>query len=147
MAVKLEIQVWPQRAEEQNHHYVHQEVKGQNASWNHFLPFNWVDENRDDDNKWEIAEPHHIHDHQTDVEPQCKCAILNEIHLPHFVQNVEEEKQAVGKIEPSSPRLEIILGLSRKGVDLILDLGGGGEYNEDDTLKISSNHTLSFISK
>ena len=97
MAVKLEILVRPLWTEEQHHYEIHQEVKHQDEAGDDPNPLQRIDRTRDDHRQWQKTEPDDQRDDQEAIDPELECRVLDEVHLSEFVEDEDEDQQAIAQ--------------------------------------------------
>lgn len=79
----------------------------------------WVEKKKEDGYQREIAEPHNVAHGQDPVEPESCAADFYQVHLAHFIQEVEQDEEAVGQVESTHPALVAVIEAQGQGVHLL----------------------------
>ena len=86
--LKLEVSVGPEGAEQNHHANVDEQVKGEVHADHDDFPPDRVDCHDQQCEQGEVQEPYGVAHGQDDVKAECSPAVLDEINLPHLVQEV-----------------------------------------------------------
>ena len=81
-----------------------------------------VAEERKEGQKREIAEPDDVADCQDDVKGESTGSVLDLVHLTHLVEDIDQDKEAIGQIKPTSPALVAVVKAERQGKHLLRNL-------------------------
>ena len=95
IAIELEPLVTPARAEYHHHAQIDQVVEYKVESGHRQKTIDWIEQEKQRRDQREITEPYNIAHSQDAIEPECCWAYLDQVHLTHLVEQVDEDEEAV----------------------------------------------------
>lgn len=96
----------------------------------------WVDGEGHEGEKREVTEPDDVSHCQDDVQPEGSWSYLDDVNLPHFVEEVDQNEQTVEKVEAPSPALVAYVEAQVQRVHLLGNLWWYKEANSPSTQKL-----------
>lgn len=120
--VKLEIPVCPARTEKDHHPHIDQKVKYKVDTGHNEKSLDRVDCKSQESEYGEIGEPDDVADGQDDVEKKCSRTVLDEVHLPHLVEEIYQDEDTITQTQPTCPVLVSIAETDGQRIHLLRDL-------------------------
>lgn len=78
-----------------------------------------VEEEEEDGDEREVTEPHDVAYGQDPVQQEGSGTYLNDVHLSHLVEEVEEDEEAIGEVDSTNPALVAVVQAERQRVHLL----------------------------
>ena len=122
VTAELKVLLRPFGTKQQDHHEVHNEVKGQDGDSHDPCSLQCIQAAGNNDGHGEIAEPGNVEDQQTAVQDELEPPVLYEVDLPHLPQYVQQEDDAVSQIQPTGPGLVSVSLFSSEWKHSLLNL-------------------------